>query len=71
MQNQYNAKKPKNNTSGVKGVYWQKQVKKWHAYCDVNGKRYHLGLFNDIERARLSVMKFREKMHKEFCNHGE
>lgn len=71
MQNQYNAKKPKNNTSGVKGVYWQKQVKKWQAYCDVNGKRYHLGLFSDIERARLSVMKFREKMHKEFCNHGE
>lgn len=71
MQNQYNAKKPKNNTSGVKGVYWHKQCNKWQAYCDVNGRRYSIGLFRDIEQAKVAVMNFREKMHKNFCNHGE
>lgn len=70
-QNQCNRKKPKNNTSGVKGVYWNKQCKKWHARCTVNGINYHIGLFNDIEKAKVAVMRFREKMHKEFCNHGE
>lgn len=71
MQNQYNAKMSKNNTSGVKGVYWHKQNKKWNAYCDVNGRRYSLGLYSDIEQAKIAVMKFREKMHNVFCNHGE
>jgi hypothetical protein len=34
-----------NNTSGYKGVSWDKNMKKWHAYIQVNGKLMHLGYF--------------------------
>lgn len=48
----------KNNTSGVNGVYWHKQCNKWCAeghYTEngVNKKKY-LGLFTDLEDAKLA-----------------
>lgn len=42
-----------NNTSGYKGVSWRKDVAKWQAQIQVNGKRRHLGYFADpIEAAK-------------------
>ncbi len=45
---------PKNNTSGVKGISWHKQNKKWRAQINVNGKNTHLGLFENIEEAKVA-----------------
>ena len=39
------------NTSGVKGVSWNKQLSKWQAYISVGGKLKHLGLFTTIKKA--------------------
>ncbi len=50
-QNGCNTGKRKDNTSGYKGVCWDH--KKWRAYIRVNGKRIHLGLFDDIKDAAL------------------
>ena len=50
----------KNNTSGVKGVIWRKDTKKWQANVRVNYKRKHLGLykeFSDAVRARYEAEK--------------
>jgi hypothetical protein len=46
-----NAKQPRNNTSGVKGIHWFKRVKKWTAYIDVGGLRKHLGYYQDFTEA--------------------
>lgn len=42
---------PKNNTSGHKGVYWDKNRELWEAYIQVQGKRKHLGRFHEYEDA--------------------
>jgi len=34
-----------NNTTGLKGVGWNKQHRKYHAQIKVDGKKIHLGLF--------------------------
>lgn len=70
-QNQHNKTLNKNNTSGVKGVSWNKSKKKWEARVWLNGKGYRLGRFSDLAMADSAVRKFREERHQEFCNHGD
>lgn len=51
-QNTFNVGKKSNNTSGYKGVSFQKNANKWAAYIEVDGRKVHLGLFyNPIEAA--------------------
>jgi hypothetical protein len=69
-QNRYNTRLGKNNTSGIKGLVLDKRSNKWSARINVNGKRIHLGLFDNKELAELVVTEAREKYHKEFANHG-
>ena len=47
-ENRRNIKKPTNNTSGYKGVNWLKRNRKWRAEIKVNGKKKHLGCFDDL-----------------------
>jgi len=69
-QNNQNTKISKNNTSGVKGVAWHKGAKKWCATMDANGKRMYLGLFTDLELAKLVIDEARAKYHGNFVNNG-
>ena len=39
------------NTSGVKGVYWNKDAGKWKARIAVDRQDKHLGYFEDILEA--------------------
>lgn len=48
-QNLQNMKRE--TTSKYPGVYWHKLRKKWRAQINFNGKRKHLGLFNDEREA--------------------
>ncbi len=52
QQNQQWQRKPKNNTSGYKGVNWDTNANKWRAQIQINGKIQYLGLFDDIKLAR-------------------
>lgn len=70
-QNQFNKPTQKNNTTGVKGVYWNKRDKRYVASVQFNGKKYSAGHHKDIEGAKEAVMKLREKLAGEFTNHGE
>ena len=45
-QNKINGKAYKNNKSGYKGVYWNKNTKNWVASININKKQTHLGCFN-------------------------
>lgn len=48
-----------NNTSGQVGVSWHKSTNKWRATISRNGKRKHLGHFDDIETAAKAYKKAR------------
>lgn len=50
----------KNNTSGFKGVYWDKINKKWMAYITLNGKMRNLGRFSNINEAAERASRERE-----------
>lgn len=50
-QNAMNRGLYRTNTSGKKGVYWSKSKNKWESAIRCKGKRYHLGVFSDIDDA--------------------
>lgn len=59
--NSWNRDKQANNTSGFRGVSWNKAAGKWHAYIKIKGKRKHLGLFNTPEEASKAYEKARSE----------
>ena len=51
------------NTSGFRGVSWNKKIKKWAATISINGKSSHLGSFNTAEEASEVYLKAKRKFH--------
>ena len=51
-QNACNSTIPRHNTSGIKGVCWDKSCNKWLSRIKINGKQKHLGRFNNKLEAR-------------------
>ena len=66
MQNSMNTKLRTNNTSGVKGVHWRKDTKKWTATIWVNKKCVSLGCFVDFDDAVQARKEAEEKYFGEF-----
>tara|TARA_B110000858_G_scaffold143389_1_gene162838 strand:- start:172 stop:570 length:399 start_codon:yes stop_codon:yes gene_type:complete len=69
-ENQWNAKKRVDNTSGVKGVCWKKNLNKWYAQIKHNKELLYLGVFKDKKEAEKVVRKKREELHGEFARHA-
>jgi predicted RNA methylase len=67
-QNQQNREKSINNTSGYKGVCWRKHERKWHAQIRANGKKIHLGYYDNIEEAVYAYDKAAIKYHGEYAS---
>lgn len=66
QQNAANIDKPsKNNKLGVKGVSIHAKTKKYRATISDNGKMIHLGLFTDIENARMAYVAASNRIHGE------
>ena len=53
-QNQKNTGAKKNNTSGYKGVSYNKKLGKWGACVRANGKHTHLGVYATPEEASIA-----------------
>lgn len=51
------------NTSGVRGVNWQKQARKWRALVGHNSKKIYVGMFDTIEEAEAAVIAKRLELH--------
>lgn len=68
--NQHNKPIQKNNSSGFKNVRWNKQCGKWQVTMNHMKKSYHFGLFTDINEAAKAAIVARERLFKEFANHG-
>lgn len=64
-QNGMNSKMRKNNTSGIKGVYWGQG--KWRAQISIRRKCIALGGFDTIDGASEAVAQARQKYHGKFA----
>lgn len=67
QQNTYNKRVPSNNTSGYKGVSWDKNRKKWKCGIRFNNKQIHLGRFTDKIKAALAYNKKAIELFGEFA----
>lgn len=70
-ENNMNSGKQKNNTSGFKGVSWNKPKKKWIAQISINGVTTHLGYFDTAEEAYKAYCEACIKHHGGFANLGK
>ena len=66
-QNSQNTKIRSDNSSGIKGVSWSKSVNKWVAYVNIDGKRKHLGCFDDIQDATEARLASEKVYHAEYA----
>lgn len=67
-ENSWNAEKRSDNTSGYKGVSFDKSRGLWAAYINAYGKRKHLGRFRLIEDAHMAYEKASIEMHGDFSS---
>lgn len=56
-QNLANARLRSNNTSGFKGVTWDRERKKWVAQIRVRGRHIHVGRYTSPEEAHVAYMR--------------
>ncbi len=68
QQNKCNSRpRARRGTSRYKGVWWDKERRKWRAAVGYNGKTKHLGAFdNDIEAAKARDVAAK-KYHGQFA----
>lgn len=68
LQNSRNYPIPHNNTSGYKGVSWNKIRKKWQAKISVCGVRKSMGYYDDPKDAAIAYNHGALEYHNEFAN---
>jgi len=69
-QNLMNRGRPRSNTSGMKGVSWDKRENKWRATIIKDQKQRFLGYFRNPEEAYEVYCLAADMLHGEFANHG-
>lgn len=66
-QNCINAPKPRNNTSGYKGVTFSQRIGKWEARIGYKWDRKHLGYYSTAEEAAKAYNKAAVELFGEFA----
>lgn len=66
-ENQKNRPKQSNNTSGYKGVSWNKKMNKWAININAEGRRIYIGSRSNKEDAALAYNEAAIKYHGEFA----
>lgn len=69
-QNIMNVRLTSRNTSGFKGVFWNKNLHKWRVQIVANKKQIHIGHFQKKEEAAAAYAVAAEKYHGEYANTG-
>lgn len=70
FQNCQNVKRRKDNSSGVKGAFFDSFSKTWRGCVSFKKKRHYTPRFKTLEETRVAVEALRLQLHGEFCNHG-
>jgi len=63
----YRESKNKNNKSGYRNVFWNKNANKWQVHIMINGKNELLGEFDDVHKAGQFAEEMRQKYYGEFA----
>lgn len=66
-ENMRNVKKPTSNTSGYKGVTFNKRLNKFVAQIGVSGKKIHIGCFENAVSAAVAYNLCAEKYFNSFA----
>lgn len=69
-QNCQNSRLRTDNTSGVKGVRFDPEKRKWRAEIRADGRYHNLGRFGCAAEAEAAVTAARVRLHGQFANHG-
>lgn len=69
FQNLFNRSKPKNNSSGYKGVYFQRKTGKWVAQIAIREKPKNLGSFYTLQEAVECRQFAAEFLYPDFARH--
>lgn len=64
QENMHNKSKYKTNTSGHRGIKWNKNLQKWQSQITVNKERIHLGVFDDLQDAIVARRKAENTLDK-------
>ena len=64
--NGFNRKININNTSGTKGLVWNKVANKWQAKVKVSGKNMYFGYYKHKEIGSIIIEMARHKLHGSF-----
>ena len=67
-ENSHNAKIRKDNTTGIKGIYFKKSINKYCVQIRINSKQKHIGYFYSLEEATIARKKIANEIFKEFTN---
>jgi HNH endonuclease/AP2 domain len=67
-QNKANGKRYRNNTSGFKGVHYNRRQRNWQAHIGAGaGKKLHLGTFKTPEEAHAAYVQAAKERFGEFA----
>lgn len=67
QQNKINSKTRNDNTSGYKGISWDKKHQKWRARIMIAGKSIHIGYFETREQAYAEYCNYAKTYHGEYA----
>ena len=67
-ENNQNSKLSIKNTSGCKGIYFNKRIKKWHARIMIDGIQIHLGYYDNLEDAKIARVNRANEVFGVFVN---
>lgn len=62
-ENNHNASPNRRNTSGARGVCWDKSRGKWTVHIHADGKQHHLGRFDELDKARDAYLSAKALYH--------
>lgn len=69
LQSAHNIRGHKGSASGVKGVAWQSQNRRWTTRVSYNRRSYSFGCYATVEEAAQAVRAGRQRLHGEFARH--
>lgn len=69
-ENMRNSLMQRNNRTGLKGVSWRPDRRKWRATIMASGVFKHLGYFNSPDDAHKAYCRAASQLHGQFANPG-
>lgn len=68
-QNAMNYGRRSDNTSGVKGVRWEKRRNHWVVEVMIHGHKHYIGSFATLEEAKAARIEAANRLHGQYARH--